>query len=157
MSWAQDGLDNLPPHNHWSLLILDCGDGADTFILTDCCIAPQVRYESFEKTVRAEVVRYGEDFPVSLENGKEPIRVAEHNIRELKHSILSSYHPPSTWEGYNHDLLWLAVATFALRETLHNVQFCQRILKGRQKIMLMSGYEEIFFYLGVVTDQGLRF
>jgi hypothetical protein len=49
------------------------------------------------------------------------------------------------------------MATFALCETLRDATFCKRILQGRKKMMLMSGFEEIFFYVGVVSNEGLNF
>ncbi|MBL8117681.1 MAG: hypothetical protein JNJ78_09155 [Anaerolineae bacterium] len=152
MAWSKAALVELPSCNHWSLLMLDCGDGGDVFRLTDFQINPAIRYEDFESVARAKTLRHGEDFPIPMAQGRVPKNIADHSIGELQHPVLSY-----DSLDINSSLLWLSMATFALCETLRDATFCKQILQGRKKMMVMSGFEAIFFYVGVVSNEGLGF
>ncbi len=84
--------------------------------------------------------------------------LVSHNVQCLGDAMLT-WNVPGT-EGYygnNGYLLWLAFASLALLAPLCDLAYCKRILGGRQRLYLLSGFEEIFFHLATVTPVGLTF
>lgn len=157
VSWAVEGFENLKPYNEWSVLILDCGDCPDIFRLIEVHLVPEMTSEQFRNFASTDAVRAFGEFPEIFQTRYAPIFLTGHNIDELQHPILSWNNGNKGWDfhGSNGYLLWLGVATLALCEPLLNTEFCRRILNGRSEIILMSGFEEIFFYVGTISESGL--
>jgi hypothetical protein len=147
-SWAVEGFERFESYEGGTVAILDCGDCPDVFRLTDARFSFEMSFEQFCSFAKIDAPRPGEGFSgISL-----AFEVANHHVRELTHPLLN-------WQGHDYHgdngyLLWLSVATLALREPLRDLNFCQRLLHGRSEIILMSGFEEIFFYVGTISAAG---
>jgi hypothetical protein len=153
VSWAADGLEKLEPFEGWSLVMLDAGDCPDTFYLAESRFAHVM--DDFFHHANSKVVVSADEFPPMAFDQRHDL--AMHGLDELNHPILSYHLFDKHWHGANGELLWLGLVTLALCQPLRDTQFCRRILQGRKQILLMSGFEEIFFYLGKVTGAGLTF
>jgi hypothetical protein len=153
VSWAVEGLEKLEPFEGWSLILLDCGDCPDTFYLAESRFANAI--DDFFYVANSKVVVSADEFPPMAFDQRRDL--AMHGVGELNHSLLSYRLFDNHWHGANGELLWLGLASLALCQPLHYAQFCRHMLKGRKQIWLMSGFEEIFFYLGKVTEAGLSF
>ncbi|MEO8391985.1 MAG: hypothetical protein ABI700_03245 [Chloroflexota bacterium] len=147
-SWAVAGFECLERYEGGAVAILDCGDCPDVFRLAEGRFSSETSLEAFRSFSKTDALRSGEEFP-GITSISE---VAYHHVRELTHPILNwSGHDYHGDDGY---LLWLSVATLALLEPLRDLAFCKRILRGRSEIILMSGFEEIFFYVGTISAAG---
>jgi hypothetical protein len=152
-TWIQDGLNLLDSPESQSLLVLDCGDCPDGLWLGNSLTPSAERFREFEQFAKSNVVVAGEDFARA---GIKDVQIlTNHLVIELNHPILSYLLFDRQWHGTNGYLLWLAVASLALCHPLRDPNFCRQILSVRESLLLMSGYEEIFFYLGTVTADGL--
>jgi hypothetical protein len=156
-AWAKEGFEKLQPFDKWSLMILDCGDAPDIFRMSEIHLSTEVSLDNFTQFVKEDAVRYAAQFPKAFWSAQLDIKLVYHHTNKLHHPILSwSIHPDAEYHGSNSYLLWLSVASLAVRETLRNENFCKRILKGRPQIALMSGFEEIFYYVGTISESGLQ-
>lgn len=173
-SWAAAGLESLTRRNGWEFLLLDLGDCPETFrlyspggqdlmseqkfrtlMLNGLLIGCGELETCFSNTVAA---------PFDLLFGLQRIEYADHNVSELDDPLVNWRDDQDTddeeisndhgWNGY---LLWLAVGSLALVDQLRDPSYCNRILRGRERIYLLAGYEEIFFYLATITPTGLQF
>jgi hypothetical protein len=156
LSWAKEGLEKVEPYSAVSVILLDCGDCPDIFRLTEIRLSPVFDYHKLISLVKADVVRYAEALTeIFKDTGGETVLVY-HYVRELNHPSLS-YQSGAGFHGSNGYLLWLSAASLALRESLRDEQQCQRVLAGRKSIIVLTGFEEIFFYMGTISTSGLHF
>lgn len=160
-SWATAGLEQLAASSGWSLLILDCGDCPDLFGLCNLQLADEAEFEQFHRVARTEALRHFEAYPRPglFYNQTGDLILADHNVAELEYPLLdwnTDRSGDADWHGKNGEMLWLTVANLALCDVLRDAKFCQSILKGRQKILVISGYEEIFFYVGIISEAGFN-
>lgn len=156
-AWAKEGFEKLQPFDKWSLIILDCGDAPDIFRMSEIHLSKETSLDNFTQFMKEDAVRYAAQFPETFWNAQSDIKLAYHHSNELNHPILSwDTYPDSEYHGSNGYLLWLSVASLAVYETLRDVNFCKRILKGRPQIILMIGFEEIFYYVGTISESGLQ-
>ena len=61
------------------------------------------------------------------------------------------------YHGDNGYFLWLVFGSFALLAPLKHASFRERVLRGRDRLYLLAGFEEIFTCLATVTREGLRY
>ncbi|MEO8611570.1 MAG: hypothetical protein ABI690_26970 [Chloroflexota bacterium] len=155
IGWIHEGLLALEPLDGEvrSLLLLDCGDCPDGLWLGECRTPSVSDYAGFERYVKANVVVEGEDFAQA--HIKDVKVLTHHLVTELNDPILSYPLFDKQWHGTNGYLLWLAAASLALSQPLRDANFCRQILHNRERLLIMSGFEEIFFDLGTVTPDGL--
>ncbi len=152
-TWVREGLIALDSAQGQAILVLDCGDCPDIFRLEACLVPSTAAYEDFGQYAKSNVVVAGEDF--ARASIKEVRVLTQHHVTELNHPILSYPLYDKGWHGANGYLLWLGVASLALCQPLRDAAVCRSILGQRDKMLVMSGYEEIFFTLGSVSTRGL--
>lgn len=167
-SWMIAGLESPAPKSEWEFLLLDLGDCPETFRLYSPGGQDLIDESKFRNLVFNDLViecgafencfsaAVGEPFDILF--GPQRREYSEHHVSELDDTLLNwsddeemDFH---RWNGY---LLWLAVGSLALVDQLRDASYCNRILRGRERIYLLAGYEEIFFYLATITPTGLQF
>lgn len=136
------------------------GDCPDSFHLSQPGWRESLDEQKFKSLILSDCVISYEDFGnclVSPDNAEDLLQsaggqeLADHNVAELKHEILS-------WNSTKFDyLLWLAFGALALIEPLRDAENCRKFLRNCPRLYLMVGFEEIFFYAGTVTPNGLMF
>ncbi|MBW3623152.1 MAG: hypothetical protein KY468_07040 [Armatimonadetes bacterium] len=165
-AWAHEGLEALEPAEGWEVLFLDLGDAPETFFLYGKDFASFDEPSLRDLILSLTVVEYTHFEDHLLSRGADPdqtlyrrppVERVYHNVYELGDRLLSWNEGSMDYNGSNGYLLWLAFGSFALLEPLREQEYCRRILKNRNKLYLLSGFEQIFFYLGTVTPEGLRF
>ena len=149
--WAVEGFEKLEAGADWSLIMLDCGDAPDSFRLSECRFAPDMMPDRFRAFATADTVRSGKEFP----GAQSVTELSKHHVDELNHSLLNWRQSAQGYDGSNGYLLWLGAASLALCDSVRDPVLCQRILRGRSAMVLMSGFEEIFFYSGTISSAGL--
>ena len=167
VGWAREGLESLDRAADWDFVLLDLGDCPEVFDLygLGCRAAfvedrfrglvlstSVIEFHEFEECFAADV-----SDPESELYDCERLEWVYHNVRELEHDILSWNMDSVDFHGNNGYLLWLALGSLALAAPLKDQDYCRAILRGRSRLYLMPGFEEIFFYLATVTPQGLSF
>lgn len=166
--WAKQGFEALEPETGGQFLLLDLGDCPETFRLY--CPGGQKRMseEKFCGALSNNLIVstsdmeecFGLEIPSPFHQlfGKNLTELSDHHVSELSGSIMD-------WTGNgSHDfhgnggyLLWLMLGSLALIEPLRDKNFCKAILKGRDRLHLLSGYEEILFYAATITPEGISF
>lgn len=166
--WGEEGLSRFKS-DEWSILFLDLGDAPETFALLQYDWENLIDEDKFRKIVFSQNVVDDEDFANCLVEDRadvevvlfahKPLELAYHNVRNLGHEILNwhTYLNSFDYAGDNAYLLWLAMGTLALIEPLRDAQKCRAFLGDCPRVYLLAGYEEIFFYAGTVTPNGLEF
>ncbi len=162
--WAEEGLANFQSEE-WSVLFLDLGDGPDIFHLYQLNYIGIFTEDKLRPLILSEtVVGYDELAECLAENHADsetflsscPSReLSFHHIKELQAHRLNWRRLPGNYNGDNGYLLWLAFGALALIEPLRNAENCQKFLGNCPRLYLMVGFEEIFFYAGTVTPNGL--
>ena len=166
-SWAREALEKLDPAEGWGLLILDLGDSPDIFrpykLEGESLFAEdKLRDLMFSKSA-VEFGEFAGCFDVTGADAENELDSCEqdeltyHNVEELEDDILTWNVGSYDYKGDNGYLLWLVLGSLALIEPLRDLKYCKEILRGRDRLYLLSGFEEIFLYLGTVTPEGLRF
>lgn len=156
--WAYEGFQNLQPCSDWTLIRLDAGDGPDIFRMIEVQPAPHLEDDVLGDFIKGSVVREAGEFPeIGLASHTEYI-LSDHNVDELSDPVLNwkQSRPPYDYHGNNGYLLWLTIASLALCLPLQDQAYCINILKGRPRLLLMSGFEEIFFWAGEITQEGFK-
>ncbi len=160
VDWARQGVARLATLPGWDALILDLGDCPEAFQLAwlgDSTIfaesklrqtlfsRPDVHFSQLQNCILPERSKY--TWPT------QPL--VYHNVRELGDRHLS-------WNLQSHDygddngyLLWLSVGSLSLLDAFRQENNSIAILKGRPRLYLLSGFEELFLYLATVTPMGL--
>jgi hypothetical protein len=158
MGWVREGGAAFAPDpdKKLAVLVLDCGDAPDLFLMQEWRLSASDDAAPALRELKTYPLWSAYDIEKQITIEKS-IRLAYHNVDELKHPILSWNHAGHDYAGDNGYLLWLAVAALAWRECLRDVQFCQSLLKSCDEIFLLVGYEEIFFYFGRISEQGFEF
>lgn len=152
---ARAGFLRVPPFDPVegaSVILLDCGDCPETFVMSLLELAPETSYESLMHFVTSSSILSAQDFPALVLSPELDAPLNADTIADVQPSWAEAGLYTCDWNGY---LLWLCVATLALIEPLHDPDFCAQILNGRERIILLSGYEEIFLYAGTITADGL--
>ena len=179
--WAQEGLTALPNADGWDFLLLDLGDAPDVFHLyrftyysdAEKCLQwighdGSFNENNFRRLLSAnsviEVGMLDECFDAdpsqnSLDKvGSDLETLAHHSVAELNSDVFSwNKNGSIDWHGSSGELAWLTFGSLALIEPLRDPDFCGRILGGRRRLYLLSGFESIFFHLATVTPDGLTF
>lgn len=168
VGWAKEGLENQGPGRGWDTLILDLGDCPETFrlysnsfgtsldedrLMKMITLNTVVEYSGFEKCLNFKADNLSNAL-FSLERHN----LVDEGVEALNNEVLNwRIEESSNWHGDNGYLLWLAFGSLALIEALREPSYCRRILSGRDKLYLLSGFEEILFHLDTVTAEGLTY
>lgn len=178
--WAKEGLTALPKTNGWEFILLDLGDAPDTFHLYRITYYSNAQnslqwighdgsfnQDDLRHLLSANsVIEFGmlddcfdaDPTQDSLDNTFDIETLSSHTVEELNNEVFSwNKNGSLNWHGSSGELAWLAFGSLALIEPLRNLDFCRRILDGRSRLYLLSGFEEIFFHLATVTPDGLTF
>jgi hypothetical protein len=168
MDWVQEGLENIDyvSDSICEHALLDLGDCPKIFDFY-CPNGQEYLKEEFYNQIQApgiiDIAIYEDHFKSSADPdrvrqfGWQPQEWAYHHVRELTDPILS-WDANSLLAGEkDYCLLWLAFGSLALAEPLRDPDLCRRILRGRRCLFLLSGFESLFYLLGVVTNEGLLF
>jgi len=167
VSWAREGLEKLDPSEGWGFLILDLGDCPDSFHLYKLECESLFAEDKLRGLIFSEsAVEFGEfagcfdatgaDAENELYSGEQD-ELTYHSVEELEDDILTWNVGSYDYKGDNGYLLWLALGSLALMEPLRDLKYCNEILRGCDRLYLLSGFEEIFLYLATVTPEGLSF
>lgn len=166
--WARRGYEAIEPDTGWQFLLLDLGDCPETFRL----YRPGGQKMMSEKKLHGILLNnlivdpsemgncFGPEVPSPFNQlfGKDLTELSEHHVSELSGSIMNwTENGNDNFRGNSGYLLWLMLGSLALVKPLQDRNFCKAILKGRDKLYLLSGYEEIFFYAATVTPEGISF
>ena len=166
VGWGKVGIAQLTPKEGWEFLLLDLGDCPETFRLyrpggQELMSEPKMRTLMNEEPV-IEAGAFEECFVAETENAFNLLfgaaqELANHHVSELSDNILNwtSDSEDADYHEDNGSLLWLLLGSLALLSSFSEIDYCRRALQGREKLYLLSGFEEIFTYLATVTDTGL--
>ncbi len=166
VGWGKAGTAQLTPKEGWEFLLLDLGDCPETFRLyrpggQELMSEPKLRTLMNKEPV-IEAGAFEECFTNETENAFHllfgaPQELADHHVSELSDDLLNwtGDAEDADYHGDNGSLLWLLLGSLALLSSFIDIDYCKRILQGRDKLYLLSGYEEIFSYLATVTAAGL--
>lgn len=169
VSWARQGFENLETKPGWEFHLLDLGDCPETFRLYSPGGQALMSESKLNELLSQESIVGPDSLGTCLSSevadpfdqlfGTAVVELADHNTDELKDAILSWSAGGEEYDfhGNNGYLLWLLLGSLALIAPLQDQQYCQSILKGRDRLYLLSGYEEIFFFLGIVTLDGFNY
>ena len=166
IGWGKAAMVQLTPKEGWEFLLLDLGDCPETFRLyrpggqelmseqkLQALLSqePVVEAGAFEECFTAETENA---FNLLFSNAQD---FADHHVSELSDNILdwTGDSEDDDYHGDNGYLLWLLLGSLALLSPFSDVDYCRRTLQGRDKLYLLSGFEEIFTSLATVTDAGL--
>ncbi len=167
-AWARQGLEALAPSPGWQFLLLDLGDCPETFSLYQ----PGSQELMSEQNFRAVLSSNSIVGPSDLEEGFGPevidpfshlfgdgrVNLSDHHVSEIDDRILDwTDHPKKDFHGNNDYLLWLLLGSLALVKPLQDKNYCRTILRGRERIYLLPGYEEIFFFAATITRDGILY
>lgn len=166
--WARQGMEALAPSSGWQFLLLDLGDCPETFSLYQ--LGGQELMS--EKNLRAVLANNLVVGPSDLKKGFGPevmnpfghlfgdgrVSLSDHHVSETDDRLLDwTDHPENDFHGSNGYLLWLLLGSLALVEPLRDKNYCKTILRGRERIYLLPGYEEIFFFAATITADGILY
>ena len=167
VNWAKEGYEELAQAEGWSFVLVDFGDCPEILRME------QYAHKAFDERRLREMIfaeSLFEFFYLAeclVDNKPEEIQalysyheptLTDHNVRELNDEILTwNDDPEFDYNRNNGDLLWLALGCLALIEPLRDAAYCRKILRGRDRLYVLAGYEEIFLYLATVTPDGLQF
>ena len=165
--WAQQGFEVLGTKEGWEFLLLDLGDCPETFRL----YRPGGQELMSEHLFRANLLRnliigpsnMEDCFSSEVTNPFDQLFTArtelcDHHVSEIPNSLLDwTGNSSMDFHGNSGYLLWLTLGTLSLTEPLRDEVYCQAILRGRDKLYLFSGYEEIFSYVATVTPEGVLY
>ncbi|MGV3721392.1 MAG: hypothetical protein ACO1SX_10835 [Actinomycetota bacterium] len=169
VDWAREGLENLGPGQGWKLALLDLGDCPESFFLYSPGGQELLEEEKIRRSLFADAVIdccfLEECFDQPVDDPFEQLfgddarkERTYHNVRELKDEILTWNVGGSVdFQGNSGYLLWLTIGSLALLQLLRDDDYRRRILRGRERLYVLCGYEEIFFYAATATRQGLLF
>lgn len=166
--WARQGAEALAPETGWQFLLLDLGDCPKSFRLYSPGGQKQMSEQRFRSTLSSHLIVgtshlegcFGPEvlYPFGQLFGDEQIEVSDHHVSELDDRLLDWTGDENTeFHGQNGYLLWLMLGSLALVEPFRDKSYCDRILKGRDKLYLLPGYEEIFFHAATVTSEGISY
>lgn len=162
-AWAVEGLNALASADAaWSLLMLDCGDSPDLFCLTDFRTEPLLPINELMNALTSAIIFDSGQFERVFYRGETKrqsivTELTKHSTDALNDSRFYGYISQPLGKWPSDELLWLWLASASLKAALHDPAYCQSILRGREKIVIISGFEEIFFYLGTITAGGFIF
>ena len=168
VGWGKAGITQITPKEGWKFLLLDLGDCPDIFRLyrpggQELVSEPKLR-TLLTQELLIEAGAFEECFAPDTEDAFDLLfgntqDIADHYVSELSDEVLNwtEGHDDTDYNfhGDNGYLLWLLLGSLALLSPFSDTDYCQRALQGREKLYLLSGYEEIFTYLATVTAAGL--
>lgn|GEM_PF-2034478 len=167
--WAQGGLEKIAPGVGWAFVLLDLGDCPELFHLyspggQSLMSEPKVRelllnQPVFEYYTLLRCCSPDSEAQVDALFGSQQTEHIYRNTSWLDDNMLSWKDGSSRrgYQGNNGYFLWLAVGSLALVAPLQDVNFCKRILGGRDRLYLVVGFEQIFTYLATVTPVGIQY
>ena len=166
IGWGKTSIAQLAPNEGWEFLLLDLGDCPETFRLyrpggQELMSEPKLR-ALLSQELLVEAGAFEECFAADTENTFNLLfgstqELADHHVSELGDDILdwTSDTEDNDDHGDNGCLLWLLLGSLALLSPFSSVDYCKRILQGRDRLYLLSGYESLFTSLATVTTAGL--
>lgn len=173
VEWSKAAMEELKAGEGWDALILDLGDCPEVFGIHTYSFGTRFDEGKFDSLISSKQVIHSQEFaecyPSTVANPKDTlnalyftgnnrVELVYRNVASLNDGILSwNQNGSYDFRGDNGYLLWLAVGSLALVEALREPSYCQKILAGRDKLYLLSGFEEIFFHLDTVTAEGLTY
>lgn len=166
--WAREGLEALTPSEGWDFLLLDLGDCPEIFTPYQLGCHRLFEEAHFRDLVLAQTVfdysNIQECLGRSVENPQQAlyyendiVGLTYHNVSELGDASLTWNIESCNYRGSNGELLWLSFGSFALLEPLREREYCRSVLKNRDRLYLLAGFEEMFSYLATLTPDGLKF
>jgi hypothetical protein len=168
VAWSEECFGALGPGKGWGVLLLDLGDCPELFrpylpggqgVMSEGQFLERLsRQPVFDCLELTSCFPSGEPDPEGQLFRRGRVRLAYHNVRELDDELLSWNASPTVadFRGFNGYLLWLAVGSFALAAPLRDPEYCRRVLRGRDRLYLLAGFEQVFFHLGTATPEGIR-
>jgi hypothetical protein len=171
--WAVEGLEALAPKSGWEFLLLDLGDCPEIFRLYSPGGQGLMSEQRLRAVLGGELIIgtsdlegcYGPEVadPFGQLFGDGIEELGGGHVSELRDTVLDwtgggdDQDDATDFHGNSGYLLWLMLGTLALVEPLRDGAFCQSILRGRERLYLLSGYEEIFFHVATVTPSGISY
>jgi hypothetical protein len=146
--WAGEAWEDLEPKEGWEFVLLALGDSPEIFHLCNSGCQAWEAEEGFRDLVLGQATVSCAD--LARHSAPQWLWRTRHHVRELHSGVLRC-------DGDNGFFLWLVVGTLALVAPLADADYCRRILQGRTRLYLLSGFEESFFYVATVTPEGLRY
>jgi len=164
--WAKEGLSAIGPSTGWQFLVLDMGDCPDTFRIYSPGGQILMSEQQFGRVLSTELIISPSEMELCFEPDTPEIydtlfesgasELCAHHVSELGDRFLGwTSSPKPDFGGNSGYFLWLMLGSLALVEPLRDASNRKAILQGRDKLHLLSGYEEIFCYLATITPQGL--
>ena len=166
--WAKQGFAALGPRTGWQFVLLDLGDCPEVFRLYSPGGQELMSEQKFGDVLTSELIIrtsdmeycFGSDVADPFDHlfGRARVELSDHHVSELGDNILDwTDDAEMDFHGNSGYLLWLTLGSLALMEPLRDVGYCKAILQGRDKLHLLSGFEEIFYYIATVTPDGLSY
>ncbi len=167
-NWAKQGLEALNLESGWQFLLLDLGDCPEAFRLYSPGGQKRMSEQQFRGILSSKLIIstsdmencFGSEVPNPFGQliGEGRSELSDHHVSELGDSLLDWTDDGETdYHGKSGYLLWLTLGSLALIEPLWDKDYCKAILRGRDKLYLLSGYEEIFVYLATITPEGILY
>jgi hypothetical protein len=165
VAWAREGLTRLPYTDSCEPLVLDLGDTPEIFDLMAFRNPEVFAEDKLRQLILSECVISGAEFAKCTQAEDNGLRwprwpddhLAYHKLVELNNSTLNEVYDSSGDHSESSYFLWITIGSLALIEPFRDAGICKQVMKGRDKLYLLSGFEEIFTYLATVTANGLLF
>jgi hypothetical protein len=169
VGWAKQGLESLEPKSGWEFMLLDLGDCPETFRLYSPGGQAQMSQQKMKALLSTELIVGPSDLercfssdvadPFAELFGPARVERTEHHVSELGDKFLNwtTGSEDADFHGNNGYLLWLVLGSLALTVPLQNEAYRKGILKGRESLYLLSGFEEIFCPLVTLTAGGMSY
>ena len=166
VGWGKAGITQITPSEGWEFLLLDLGDCPDLFRLyrpggQEVMSEPKLR-ALLTQELLIEAGAFEECFDSDTEDTFDLLfgntqDFADHHVSELGDDILdwTGDAEDDDDHGDNSCLLWLMLGSLALLSPFSDTDYCRRVLQGRDKLYLLSGFESLFTHLATVTATGL--
>jgi hypothetical protein len=154
IGWAETGIDQLAGGCDFDVLLLDLGDCPHMFELTKGREST-IDEERFRQTVLSKPLIEWHELSETVDNFHDMFHFVTLIERNLLYEDFAFC--PHHFEESAGCLFWLVLGSLGLIEPFRDAKKCASMLKGRNKLYLLSGYEEIFMYLCSVTKKGIEF
>jgi hypothetical protein len=154
--WAREGLANLFPNKSWEFVLAALGDCPELFHLCPSGAQSPETEQKFRDILLAKgTINFTE-----IAHCCQPqwLWGNAHNAIELFDDLLSTGgRATPRYHGNNGYFLWLIVGSLALIAPMSDVEKCNEVLQGRDRVYFLSGFGNFFTYLATVTPEGIRY
>lgn len=155
VQWAEMGIEQLDHGSGTEVLLLDLGDCPHMFEIQRVGDSKTFDDEELRQTVRSQVIIGDDDLRDATRESHGNFKMKTLITRNL---IYERFGLPTSRDNASASyFFWLAAGSLAFLEPFRNSVMCVPKLKGRRKLYLLSGFEEIFLYLCTVTEKGIAF